>query len=116
MGQIQIEGMEFYAHHGHFAEERIIGNKFLLDLFIDTDCKKAAETDKLEDALNYQEVYEIVKQEMKIKSHLLENVAGRILDELYNRFDTIKNVRIKVSKMNPPMGGKIEKVSVCLSR
>ncbi|MFC2119233.1 dihydroneopterin aldolase, partial [Bacteroidota bacterium] len=75
MGQIQIEGMEFYAHHGHFAEERIIGNKFLLDLFIDTDCKKAAETDKLEDALNYQEVYEIVKQQMEIKSHLLENVA-----------------------------------------
>ena len=71
MGQIQIEGMEFYAHHGHFAEERIVGNKFLLDLFIDTDCEKAAETDKLEDALNYQEVYEIVKQQMEIKSVLL---------------------------------------------
>jgi len=116
MGEIQIEGMEFYAHHGHFADERIVGNKFLIDLFIKTECKKAAASDKLNDALNYQEVYELVKIEMGKKSHLLENVAGRILDSLFDNMDGVVKARIKVSKMNPPMGGKICKVSVVIKR
>lgn len=116
MGEIQIEDMEFYAHHGHFAEERIVGNKFLINIYIETDCESAAESDMLEDALNYQEVYEIISKEMKIKSHLLENVAGRILDALYDNLEGINKAKVKVSKMNPPLGGKIEKVSVVMTR
>lgn len=116
MGQIQIEGMEFYSHHGHFPEERIIGNKFLIDIFIDTECKAAADSDRLEDALNYQQLYDLIKIEMEKKSHLLENVAQRILDALYHNFNVINKATVKVSKMNPPMGGKIDRVSVVMSR
>lgn len=116
MGLIQIENMEFYAYHGHFKEEQIVGNRFLVDLTIETDMQVPAKSDDLKDALNYQIAYNIVKEEMQIKSHLLEHIAGRILDSLYNSFDTIKIATVKVSKMNPPMGGKMEKVSVILSR
>ena len=116
MGLIQIEGMEFYAFHGHFKEEQIVGNKFLIDVTLETDMERAIESDNLKDAVNYQLAYEIVKQEMQNKSHLLEHIAGRILNALYSGMDGIKKATVKVSKMNPPVGGKVNSVSVILSR
>lgn len=116
MGIVEIEGMHFYAYHGHFEAERIVGNDFLVDVWLETDCLKAAASDDLEDALNYQAVYDLIKKEMQVKSHLLEHVAGRILNALFVDFPSIQKARIKVSKLNPPMGGQIEKASVTLSR
>ena len=116
MGVIHLEDMEFYAFHGHFKEEQIVGNRFLVNLSIQTDMEKAGKSDHLSDALNYQKAYEIVEQEMEKKSHLLEHIARRILDALYDKFDTIEHASIKVSKMNPPMGGKMECVSVSMDR
>ena len=116
MGVIEIEGMKFYAYHGHFEAEKVVGNKFEVNIRIETDCSKAAASDKLVDALNYQSVYETIQEEMKIPSALLEHVAQRILDALHDKFPAIEHARLKISKMNPPMGGEIEKVSVTLER
>jgi dihydroneopterin aldolase len=116
MGLIQIENMEFYSFHGHFREERIVGNKFLVNLTIETDMAVPAKTDNLKDAVNYQKAYEIVKQQMEIKSYLLENIAGRILDALYVEMRGIRKATVKVSKLNPPLGGKISSVSVEMTR
>ena len=116
MGLIQIEGMEFYSFHGHYQEERIVGNKFLVDLTIETEMTIPADSDNLKDAVNYQHAYQIIKQEMEKKSHLLENIAGRILNALYSEMQGIQKATVKVSKLNPPMGGKISAVSVVLSR
>ena len=117
MGLIQIENMEFYAFHGHFREEQIVGNKFLVNLYMETDLSGPAASDNLKDALNYQVAYRVVKQEMENKSKLLENIAKRIIDGIYANFENLEKVTVKISKMNPPMGGgRIEKVSVTLSR
>lgn len=116
MGIVEIEGMHFYAYHGHFEAERIVGNDFLVDVWLETDCLKAAASDNLDDALNYQAVYDLIKKEMQVKSHLLEHVAGRIIDALFNEFPSIQTAKIKVSKLNPPMGGQIKKASVTLMR
>lgn len=116
MGLIQIENMEFYSFHGHFREERIVGNRFLVDVTIETDMKIPSESDNLKDAVNYQKVYEIVKEQMQLKSHLLEHIAGRILDAVYTEMGGILKATVKVSKLNPPMGGKIGSVSVVLTR
>lgn len=116
MGIIKIEQMEFYSYHGHYEEERIVGNRFIVDLTLETDCKKAAITDELDDALDYQRAYEVVKEEMKKKSYLLEHIAGRILDVLFAHFPELDKADVKVSKLNPPMGGKINAVSVTLQR
>jgi dihydroneopterin aldolase len=116
MGLIQIENMEFYSFHGHFKEERIVGNKFLVDLTIETDMNLAAASDNLKDAVNYQKVYDIVKSQMEMKSHLLEHIAGRILDAIYAEMEGVGNITVKVSKLNPPMGGKIGSVSVVMTR
>jgi len=117
MGIIRIKNMEFYAYHGHFAEEQVVGNNFIVNLEIDTDIDTAGVSDNLEDALNYVEAYDIIKQQMEIKASLLENVVKRILDELYNKFgNQIKRATIEVCKMNPPVGGKMDCVSVEATR
>ena len=116
MGVIEIEGMHFYAYIGHFEAERIVGNRLMVNLRIETDCQIASISDDLSDALNYQQVYELVKREMAIPSHLLEHAARRILDAIYIEFPGILNARIKISKLNPPMGGQIDKVSVTLEK
>lgn len=116
MGIIEIEGMEFYAYHGHFEEEQIVGNKFIVYLKMEVETQKASQSDNLKDAVNYQIAYNVIKEQMKYKSHLLEHIAGRILDALYNELDGIHKATVKISKLNPPMGGKIENVSVTMSR
>ena len=116
MGLIQIENMEFYAFHGHFKEEQIVGNRFLVDLTLETDMTAPSGSDNLKDALNYQKAYQIVRAEMDKKSHLLENIAARILNALYSEMEGIIKAKVKVSKMNPPMGGKIGSVSVVMER
>jgi len=116
MGLIQIENMEFYSFHGHFKEERIVGNKFTVDLTIETDMTLPSKSDNLKDAVNYQRVYEIVKVQMETKSHLLEHIAGRILDAIFAEMTGITKTTVKVSKLNPPMGGKIGSVSIVMTR
>ena len=116
MGLIQLEGMEFYAYHGCFKEERVAGNHFIIDLTIESDLYSAAQTDNLQDTLNYQEAYSLIEKEMEKKSYLLEHIANRILNALYENFTGIQKATVKVSKMNPPMGGKIKQVSVVLSK
>lgn len=116
MGKIEIENMEFYAYHGHYREEQIVGNKFLVNLTIETDLDTPAGTDALRDAVNYQRAYEIVEEQMEIKSKLLENIAGRIIKALYEEFRGIHRITVKVSKINPPVGGKVDAVSVTMTR
>jgi dihydroneopterin aldolase len=116
MGQIHLEDMEFYAFHGHYKEEQIVGNKFLVDLLLETDMAVPGETDNLSDAVNYQAAYKLVKREMEKKSHLLEHIAKRILDAICTELPGVTKATIKIRKMNPPMGGKMRAVSVTLSR
>ena len=115
MSRISIEGMEFFAYHGCFQEEQIIGTRFLVDIHLETDAHGAEHSDDLSKTVNYQAVYMAVKAEMAIKSKLLEHVARRIVDRLFVDFPTISEISVKVSKMNPPVGGKVENVSVSFS-
>ena len=115
MGKIILEGMEFFAYHGCFHEEQIIGTKFIVDVELDTDTSMAEVTDHLEDTVNYQTVYGIVRHEMEQKSQLIEHVCRRILDRIKNAFPGIGSARVSVSKVNPPLGGKVRQVTCVLS-
>jgi dihydroneopterin aldolase len=115
MALISIEGMEFFAYHGCFKEEQIIGTRFLVDIHFETDTSEAEHSDNLKETVNYQSVFQVIKEEMGIKSRLLEHVSRRIVDRLFNEFPTIENIQLKLSKMNPPIGGKIQNVGFSLS-
>ena len=112
MSTISIEGMEFFAYHGCFKEEQVIGTKFSIDLFLKVDTAKAEQSDYLEDTVNYQAVYQLVKKEMDSKSNLLEHVGRRILDRISISFPQIESAKIKIRKLNPPLGGKMDFVSL----
>lgn len=114
MSTISIEGMEFHAFHGCFEEEQIIGNTFIVDLHLDTDTEDSEQSDQLHETVDYAQVFEIVKEQMAIKSKLLEHVARRIMDAVLERYPEIDFLEVKVSKLNPPVGGKVHSVSVTL--
>jgi len=115
MATIKIEGMDFFAYHGCFTEESIIGTRFEVDLTVSADTEQAEISDNLHHTVNYLTLYDTVKKEMDIRSNLLENVAYRIINAIKNRFPIITGVEVKVSKLNPPLGGKIDRVTVTLS-
>lgn len=114
MARISIEGMEFFAYHGCFDEEQIIGTKFRVDLSFETNTQEAENSDELSKTIDYQSVFMMVKSEMQIKSKLLEYVGRRILNRLKSDFPEVETATVKVSKLNPPLGGKMDCVSVQL--
>jgi 7,8-dihydroneopterin aldolase/epimerase/oxygenase len=116
MGKIILEGLEFYAYHGCFKEEQLIGGKYIIDLELSLDLSKAVKSDNLEDTINYSEVYTIAKQEMDKPSKLVEHVAGRIVESLFGTFSSLDAVVLKLSKMNPPVNGQMKSASVIIER
>jgi len=98
MAKILLEGMEFFAYHGHYKEEQIIGTKFIVDLEMEFETGEAEHSDHLSDTINYQDVYQVVKKEMEINAHLLESVARRILDAVMKSFPLVKSVKVKIQK------------------
>ena len=105
IGVIELEGMEFKAYHGCLEQEKVRGNSFTVDFRGELDLSAAAETDNLSDTLNYGEIYEIVADEMSIPSELLENVAGRILKAIEEKFPQLVSFSVRVSKKRPPVDG-----------
>ena len=111
---INVEGIKVYAFHGCLSEEGKIGGNYIVDVSMKLDFSEAAETDDLTKTIDYVDVYHIVKEEMAIRSKLIEHVGKRILDHLKKKFPQLTNCQVKVTKINPPMNGNVEKVSVVL--
>ena len=88
----------------------------MVDLEIDADLSKSAQTDELEDTVDYVHLNKIVKEEVSIRSKLLEKVADRVLQRVGNEIPMVSYAKIKLSKMNPPIGGNVEKVSIILEK
>ncbi len=110
MGKIIFENIEFFAYHGVFKEEQKTGTYFLIDLMIETSFEKAYVSDSIADTINYQAIYGVLAEEMKISSQLIEHVMKRIADRLLKAFP-ITYLEIKITKKNPPVKG-LDKVSV----
>ena len=115
MGKLELKGRKFFAHHGCFEEEKIIGNHFIVDFEAETDMTVASKTDNLEDAVNYQLIYDIIKEEMAESSDLLEHVSRRILDRIKHQFPMLESASVSVAKLNPPLGGEVGCSRVTLS-
>lgn len=105
MGIVKLEGMEFYAYHGYYDEEQKMGNKYNVELAIGMDFQEAADTDKLQNTVNYESLYRMVEKEMKVPSRLLEHVAQRISSLIIRTFPEVEWAEITLSKFNPPIDG-----------
>ncbi|HEX5742676.1 MAG TPA: dihydroneopterin aldolase [Flavobacteriaceae bacterium] len=115
MGHIKVENISIYAYHGCMIEEAKIGSEYIVDVDVKADLSKSAKSDALNDTVDYVHLTNIVHQEMAIRSELLEHVAKRILDRILLELSMVKKATIWVAKINPPIGGNVEKVLVKMS-
>lgn len=116
MGKIKLNNIRLHAWHGCLKEESIIGSDYSVDVEVEGQLSSAATTDKLSDTIDYVHLNNIVKEEMAVKSKLLENVAQRILNRIFEEIALVYWAQICVSKINPPIGGDVESVTVCLAQ
>ncbi|MBQ6653608.1 MAG: dihydroneopterin aldolase [Prevotella sp.] len=101
---IVIERLRFHAFHGVLPQERLTGNDYEVSLRIDVDVSAAVLSDRVEDTLDYAAVYRIVSEEMRKPSNLVEHVAGRVGQRLFETFPEIERIDMEILKLNPPMG------------
>lgn len=113
---IELQNMEFRAYHGCYDTEKLVGNTFRVELSVDAEVGDAPLHDRVDESLNYLEVYALVEREMIKVSNIVENVAMRIADSLYEEFPQIRGVRVKVCKLAPPLGGKVGAVCVTINK
>lgn len=116
MGTIKLENIRLFAYHGCLDEEGLIGSEYAVDLEVEADLQQASETDRLSDTVDYVLLHQLVVEEMKQRSKLLEHVAKRILNRLFEESSLARSARISVSKVNPPIGGDVARVSVVLTQ
>ena len=116
MGTIKVTNIRVFAYHGCLVEEGRIGSDYRVDLTIKADLTKSATTDNLADTVDYVHLNKIVKEEMAIRSQLLEEVANRILNRILNELAMVKKATVAVSKINPPIGGNVEMVTIEMTK
>ncbi len=116
MGIIKVNNIKLYAFHGCLDEEAKIGSEYSVDIKVKADLKKSAKTDELSDTVDYVHLNHIVKEEMAIRSKLLEEVAQRILNRFFKELKMIRKATVSVSKINPPIGGNVKEVVIILTK
>ncbi len=115
-GRVALEGLEFHAYHGVYPHERSSGNKFEVDIVVETEFESSAFEDDLSGTINYEDLYSIVKTEMEKPSKLLETVAHAISKQVLSAFPNAVKVDVSISKFNPPIGGVCKKASVVVTK
>ena len=114
MALVALEGMQFYAFHGYYDFERRIGNSFVVDVEVDIDMHQDPD-DKIENTINYEEIYKVSTRYMQKNYQLLESLAYDLAYDIKNNYDKVKSVKVCLSKLNPPVGGKVNRAKVTVS-
>ena len=109
---IHLNGLKLFAFHGVLPQEQKVGTEYTINLRLKTDFSLASQTDNLEGTINYAEVFQVVKEEMKLPSKLLEHVIWKISEHLFDRFPPVTEIKIALYKQNPPMGADCSQVGV----
>jgi dihydroneopterin aldolase len=112
LGIIKVENIRVFAYHGCLKEETKIGSDYRVNIEVCANLQTSAKTDLLNDTVDYVFLNRVIREEMAVASHLLETVAKRILNRIFNEDDLVKKATVWVSKLNPPIGGDVEMVTI----
>lgn len=112
MGTIKLKNIRTYSYHGCLIEEGKIGSDYSVDLEIKANLQQSAISDNLKDTVDYVHLNRIVVEEMAIRSNLLEHVTKRIIVRALAEIEMISKIKVAVSKINPPIGGDVEAVTI----
>jgi dihydroneopterin aldolase len=114
--EIALVDLEFYAYHGFYEEERKTGNRFSVDVKVETFMEEDRDFKELGNTVNYEELYEIVKEHMLVPALLLEEIAHKILQSIFTKWEQSVTVSVSISKFTPPIGGVCKKAMVTLTK
>ena len=109
---VGLKGVRFHAFHGVGRQERLTGATFVVDLRVKIDVGKAVTSDNVADTLSYDRLYTIAEEEMRVTSNLLEHVAGRMARRITREWPQAQEIRVAITKENPPMGGQMDGATV----
>lgn len=112
MSTIRLKNIRIFTNHGCLIEEEKIGSDYLVNLKVIANLHNAATTDNLKNTVDYVRLHQIVKNEMSVRSKLLEHVGQRIIDRIFREISLVDEAEVTISKLNPPLGGDVEEVSV----
>lgn len=117
MDSIQISGIKTYAYHGVLEAERALGQFFITDVVMYLDLRNASATDDLTETVHYGEAYEIIENIIKSEPvNLIEYLAEKVVNVLFDRYDKILEMDITITKPSPPIDGNYNNVSITLNR
>jgi dihydroneopterin aldolase len=116
MAKLALEGMEFYAFHGYYEEEQRSGGRYTVDVYIDLPPDASGKSDQLADTVNYEEIYRIAEEVMKVPVSLIEHVAHTILNRVKKELNVAGQVTVRVRKHHPPIKGVVDQAYVEMSR
>jgi 7,8-dihydroneopterin aldolase/epimerase/oxygenase len=116
MDHLVLNNMQFHAFHGVYEQEQKVGNTYIVDLKIGADLSLPCKTDQLKDSINYASIFAEIQEEMKNRCNLIEHLAENLCQRIKRTFLNIQSIEIKVTKINPPLQGQIDSVSVILVR
>lgn len=111
---IEVNGIKIYAFHGCLEEEARIGGNYLVDVMLNTNFLNAADMDDLTQTINYVDINKIVCEEMAIRSKLIEHVGQRIIQRIKKEIKNITYLKIKVTKICPPINGDVDNVAIII--
>lgn len=111
---IEVNGIQIYAFHGCLPEEEKIGGQYLVDVMLNTNFAQAAQSDQLDKTIDYCLVNKIVAEEMAIRSKLIEHVGQRIVNRLKSEINSIEHIRLKLTKICPPINGDVQNVAIII--
>lgn len=109
---ITLEGLSFHGYHGLYEEEKANGNQFTVTVKIDFRPSGEFVNDEIGHTIDYSEVYSIIRTEMERPRGLLEALAKSICEKILEKFSSAEEIKLSVSKHNPPIGGPCEKATV----
>ena len=112
MDKIYLKNIKIYAYHGCMEEEKKIGSDYLVNLIVHADLSLSCESDELKDTVDYVALLDIVKNQMKMRANLLENVADRVVNKIISKFPSVRKAVVKIAKLNPPINGNIDEVVI----
>lgn len=119
MDKIIIKGLKIYAFHGVNKEEKDQGQNFIVDAVLYVDLSKAGNTDKVSDTVSYAKVTKTIIKTVNEKSYdLLEKVATRIIQQIFDEFLSVKKVDVTVKKPEAPINADFDymAVNICKDR
>jgi dihydroneopterin aldolase len=111
---IEVNGIKIYAFHGCLPEEEKIGGHYVVDVMLNTNFSGAAINDELSKTVDYVLINHIVKEEMAIRSKLIEQVGQRIVNRIKREAKGIDFLRVKVTKLTPPINGDVDNVAIAI--